>query len=106
MGKLSVKNSDVLVSKPVFKNSDVSDSKPLVLWQPLNSTNHLVFEPQLNYKQLVTVSRSNYLKRDLMIFHQNIYLFYLFFTFHKSKLGYNNLKDIQIVVLLNTSDTV
>jgi hypothetical protein len=75
MGKLSVKNSDVLVNKPVFKNSYVSDSKPLVLQQPLNSTNHLVFKPHINYKQLGTVSRSNYLKWDLMIFHQNIYLF-------------------------------
>jgi len=31
-----------------------------------------------------------------MIFHQNIYLF---ITFHRSTLGYNNLKDIQIVIL-------
>jgi hypothetical protein len=85
MGKLSVKNSDVSDSKPVVKNSDVSDSKLVVLQQPLNSTNHLVFKPDINYKQLGTVSRSNYLKQDLMIFHQNIYLF---FTFHRSKLSY------------------
>jgi hypothetical protein len=48
------------------------DSKPVVLQQPLNSTNHLVFNPDINYKQLGTVSRSHYLKWDLMIFHQNI----------------------------------
>ena len=54
------------------KTSDVSDNKPVVLPQPLNSTNHLVFKPYINYKQLGTVSRSHYLKRDLMIFHQNI----------------------------------
>jgi len=42
-GKLIVKNSDVSDSKPVVKNSDVLDSKPVVLPQPLNSTNHLVF---------------------------------------------------------------
>ena len=72
MGKLSVKISDVSDSKPVVKNSDVSDSKPVVLPQPLNSTNHLVFKPDVNCKQLGTVSRSHYLKWDLMIFHQNI----------------------------------
>ena len=63
--------------------------KAVVLPEPLNSTNHLVFKPDLNYKQLGTVSRTNYLKRENMIFHQNIYLFiYLFITFHRSKLGY------------------
>ena len=103
IGKLIVKNSDVSDSKPVVKNSDVLDSKPVVLPQPLNTTSHLVFKPHLNYKQLGTVCRSNYLKQDLMIFHQNIYLF---FTFHRSKLGYNNLKDIEIVILLNTADTI
>jgi len=35
------------------------------------------------------------------------YLFvYLFITFHRSKLGYNNLKDTEIFILLNTSDTI
>jgi len=34
-----------------------------------------------------------------------IYLFiYLFFTFHRSKLGYNNHKDTEIVVLLDVSN--
>ena len=27
------------------------------------------------------------------------------FTFHRSKVGYKNLKDIEIVILLNTSNT-
>jgi len=66
MGKLS------------FKNSDVLNTKPVVLPQHLNSTNHLLFKPHINYKQLGTVSRSNYLKWDFMIFHQNIYFIYLF----------------------------
>jgi hypothetical protein len=74
MGKLSFRNSDV----PVVKNSDVSDNKPVVLPQPLNSTNHLVFKPHINYMQLDTVSRSHYLKRDFMIFHQNINFLNLF----------------------------
>jgi hypothetical protein len=74
MGKLSFRNSDV----PVVKNSDVSDNKPVVLPQPLNSTDHLVFKPHINYKQLGTVSRIHYSKRNLMIFHQNIYLFIYF----------------------------
>ena len=87
MGKLIVKNADVSDSKSIVKNSNVSDSKPVVLAQPLNSTNHLVFKLHINYKQLSTVSRINYLKRDLMIFNQNIYLFvYLFITIHRSKL--------------------
>jgi hypothetical protein len=30
---------------------------------------------------------------------------FLFFTFHRSKLGYNNHKDIEFVKLLNTSNT-
>jgi len=81
----------------------VSDSKPIVLPQPLNSTNHLVFKPHTNYKQLGTVSRKYNLKLDLMIFHQNNYSF---ITFHGSKLGYNNLKDIQIFIFLNTFDTM
>jgi len=63
MGKLNVKSSDVSVSKPG------------VLPQPLYSSNHLVFKPQINNKQLGTISRSHYSKRDLMIFHQNICLF-------------------------------
>jgi hypothetical protein len=54
----------------VLKNFYVSDGKPAVL-QPLNSTNHLVFNLDINYKQ-DTVSRSHYLKWDLIIFHQNI----------------------------------
>jgi hypothetical protein len=44
MGKLSVKNSDVL------------NSKSVVLPQPLNSTSHLVFKPGINYEQSGTVS--------------------------------------------------
>jgi hypothetical protein len=47
MGRLSVKNS-------------VSDSKPAVLPQPLNSTNHLVFKPDINYEQLGMVSGSHW----------------------------------------------
>ena len=77
--------------------------KPVVLPQPLNSTNHLVFKSHINYKQLGTVSSTNYLKWDLMIFNQNIYSF---ITFHRSKLGYNNLRDIEIIILLNTYDTI
>jgi hypothetical protein len=50
----------------------VLDSEPTVFQQPLNSTNHLVFKPDINYEQLDTVSKSHYLKRDLEIFHQNI----------------------------------
>jgi len=61
MEKLFVKHSDVSDSKPVVKNSDVLDSKSVVLPKPLNSTNHLVFKPDINYKQLGTVSRTNYL---------------------------------------------
>jgi len=38
-----------------------------------------------------------------MIIHQNTYLF---ITYHRSTLGYNNLKDIQIVIFLNTSDKI
>jgi hypothetical protein len=38
----------------------------------MNSTNHLVFKPGINYEQLGIVSRSHYLKWDLIIFHQNI----------------------------------
>jgi len=42
-----------------------------------------------------------------LFFHSSsffLHLFiYLFFTFHRSKLGYNNLKDIEIVILLITS---
>jgi hypothetical protein len=75
---LSVKNSDVSDIKPNVKNSYVSDGKPFVLTQPLNSTNHLVFKQHINYKQVGTVSRTNYLKWDLIIFHQNIYLFIYF----------------------------
>ena len=78
MWYLSVKNSDVSDSKPNVKISYVSDGKPVVLTQPLNSTNHLVFKPDINYKQVGTLSRTNYLKRDLMIFYQNIYLFIYF----------------------------
>ena len=88
--------------KPVVKNS-VLHIKPAVLPQPLNSTNHLAFKPDINYKQLGTISRTNYLKWDIMFFHQNIYLF---ITFHRSKLDYNNRKDIEIVILLNTSVTI
>jgi len=62
------------MEKLSVKNYDVSDRKPVVSPQPLNSTNHLVFKTDTNYKQLGTVFRINYLKWDLMIFHQNIYL--------------------------------
>ena len=78
MGKLSVKNFDVSDSKPNVKNSNVWDGKPIVLAQPLNHTNYLVFKLDINYKQVGTVSRTNYLKRDLMIFHQNVCLFIYF----------------------------
>jgi len=78
MGKSSVKNSDVSGSKKFVKNSDMLHSKPIVLPQSLNSINHLVFKPDINYQKLGTVSRSNYLKWNLMIFHQKIYLFIYF----------------------------
>jgi len=52
MGKLSVKNSDVSESEPTVKHSNVSDGKPVVLAQPLNSTNHLVFKTDVNYKKI------------------------------------------------------
>jgi hypothetical protein len=35
----------------------------------------------------------------------SFHLFFLFFTFHRSKLGYNNHEDIEIVMLLNVSST-
>ena len=54
MGKLSVKNCYLSDSKLIVKNSNVSDGKPVGLPQPLNSTNHLVFKPDINYKQLGT----------------------------------------------------
>jgi hypothetical protein len=107
MGKFSVKFSAVSDCKSIVKTSDVPDGKSVVLPQPLNSINHLVLKPDINYKQLGTVSRTNYIKKDIMIFHQNIYLFiYLFFTIHRSKLGYNNPKHTEIVIFLNTSDKI
>jgi len=45
------------------------------------------------------VHRFTYLGSDI-----NCLFIYLFFIFHRSKLGYNNLKDIEMVILLNTSN--
>ena len=60
MGKLSVKNSNVL------------NSNPAVLPKLSKSTNHLAFKTDINYKQSVNISKSHHLKRDLVILHQNI----------------------------------
>jgi len=60
MGKLSVKNCNVL-------NSNLA-----VLPGPSKSTNHLVFKTDINYKQSGNVSKIHHLKRNFMIIHQNI----------------------------------
>jgi hypothetical protein len=74
MGKLNVKNSDVL-------NSNLA-----VLSELSKNTNHLVFKTHINYKQSGSVSKSHHLKRDLMIFHQNIR-------------GFNNKIDEMIITI-------
>jgi len=51
---------------------------------------------RIKYSIVIRVSECNKFALHLFI--------YLFFMFHRSRLGYNNLKDIEIVILLNTSN--